>query len=214
MPEKPNEGNLNGAEGQDASQPLTPEQISSLQASLVDANKTIADLTKERSSLQSTKDKGINKIEAEIARIATYLNIKPEDVAQAQRTAILDDIVRERQTPSNPPVGNGIAEGATALDAQKVITEYGLDANDPEVLKTLLHPTPIIALGKLAIARAKTPSQTNAQTPPVEGQSPPANLTEADLRKQYQQEIAKIPRGRIKELSTVQAKYRQLGLKV
>jgi hypothetical protein len=216
MSEKPAEGNQLPDEGVAPATPL-PGNVQPLQGNVSDAvMKRLDALEAQNRGLQKGIDKRMDRdVMPTIQKLAKYLGVTEEQVVAAQRNAKLDELVANDLATPPQPISTARSDAtATIGDVQKVISEYGLDPNDPEVLKTLLVENPTVALGKLAIARAKNPESTSAQNPPLSnGKSLTTETTPEELRKQYQKEVAGF-RGNILKVSEIQARYRKLGLNI
>lgn len=209
--ENPAEGNPLPGDGVVPTAPLQMGNAQPLQGDVASLKKRLDDLDARTRSLQGEKDKRWDKeVMPVIKKLAQYLNLTDEQVIAAQRNLALDQLVESNMLTQQTQ--NPVAQvSAAKVDVQSVISEYGLDPNDPEVLKTLLTENPTVSLGKLAIARAKT-NQLPPQAPPAEGQ-PVTPDGVAELRAKYQKEVA-LWRGNIQKVSEIQAKYRKLGLPI
>lgn len=173
--------------------------------------------------VQSVKDKRIADIEkrlnsgqfAELEAMGAQI---PENVKWEYRLRELEE--RSAQ-PSRKETSQGSGATLTAQDVSKVISDFALDANSPEVLEALRGTYRSrdhfeATMARLAIARASKPNPSPAAAPVGEtGKTPSGNL-----QAEYQQEIQSIMKDtrageqRIRMLADLKMKYRAQGLNV
>ena len=148
----------------------SPVDGSALEAALARINKLEADLR----GLQSEKDKGVAKVGKRVSdleeQINRYEELKAEGLSpkRALREMQLDTLVQGQAVASPadvaPAAGAGTQGGATGVDYAAYAKSFGLDANDPDVLRaTLAESNPLKALDNL---RALSEARKNPASPP------------------------------------------------
>jgi hypothetical protein len=215
MPENPNEGNQ--PDGTQAANPAASSATGQLlPVDLKALEQRLESLESQNKALQSDKDRRIPKLEEQIKSLAKSLGVTdPEAVAKAQRDYVLDEVVRERLAPVSD---SGKPVQTPRVEVTAIASQFGLSLNDPQVIAALqpemseLQAT--IALGKVALAKAKTPSPNPAQLPSTPADTtppPPVNVNE--LVGKYKAEMLK-NRGNKSTMLAIKEKYRALGTPV
>lgn len=170
--DKPTQGKEPGA-SPPSSVPTAPEDVLN----------RISRLEARIASLQSGKDKGVNRVESlanelseRLDKYDQYLakNMTPE---QARRELAIDDLLasrgetRENLSPQDNPAGNR-QPSAASVDERAILTQLGLDANDEAVIAILNDKKDAVervaAFSNLAIER-----KTQAARQPTPGQAMP-----------------------------------------
>ena len=185
-------------------------------------------------SMQSDKDKAAFRAEAlskdnagQIAKIAQYLNLPVEQVQEAQRRSVLDDLVRERIDNSQPvvPAPSQVQQPTgTQVQLSDIDAALELPANDPRLtaLKIVHAGNPeayAVAAGKLKASFNPSPPSPVEQLPNVrpvqQQQQPTGNALQQEYDRRIR-EIAQTPNlsveQRIERNTNLKAEYRQKGL--
>jgi hypothetical protein len=201
MTEKPVEGNTDPDEGNVPTTPL-PETTQPLQGDVASLLKRLDDQDARLRALQSEKDKRWDKeVMPTIKKVAEMFNIPVEKVREVQRNAMLDKLIDADTLSATPTIGTS-QEQTAKVDVQHIISEFGLNANDPDVLKAITEKEPSIALGKIAVARAKQPSPTTLQSPPPSG-TPVAPKNEQALLAELQK-LQKTPSKNMERMKEIE----------
>ena len=170
--------NAEGSQGQGGSE--SSFDAKALQTLLEAQSKRLDEIDARSKALQSEKDRGVTKVQKQVDELkekfaeVEKLKARGMSVDEAFEQIELKDsinLIKEQllsQSAQPSTAGNGA--GAVA-DKAKVIAEYGLDGNDPEVIAELISKnfnSPLEAENaalKLAYRRAKpTPSSVAAST--------------------------------------------------
>lgn len=154
---------------------------SKLQTTIEALTKRLDEVDSRSKALQGDKDRGITKTKSEVEE----LKRKFAEIEKLKKTGLDEDAafhefsfreevtsLREQLSKLNSAQPSTAGNGAGAVvDKAKVIAEYGLDGNDPEVIAELISKnlnSPLEAENaalKLAYRRAKpTPSSVAAST--------------------------------------------------
>ena len=188
-----------------------------LQQSLDMLSKQIVEIDKRTKSLQSDKDRGTDKNRKEIQRVVAEVEkLKARGYSEddAFDRVELDGKIRRivQQLDDTPaqtqPTGNG---NGSAVDKASVLSQYGLNENDPDVAASLSGKfnSPLElenAALKVAYQRANKPSPDASASPAVQG-TPPGK---PDLKPAYIKEI-EANRGNRASIKAIQEKYRKQG---
>jgi len=207
------------------------QQLSSvaqkLQQSLDTLTTKVGEIDARTRTLQGDKDKGVKRALDEVsglkARIAEYEQLKERfgadgAVEQLELKQTLADIQTQLSkltgSVSTQAAGSGVGG---AVDAAKVIGEYGLDPKDPQVGLLLGNRYESVEQVELAIARhIKTqrtaPSPTDAQVP-ADTSGVPQPKDAGALKAEYIRQVT-AARGNKSIIKGLQARYSSLGVDV
>jgi hypothetical protein len=227
MSDKPNEGNLaelggagaNSTPSTTAGQPLEAD----LTVAIAKLQKTIDAQQGEINALKSGKDKAVDRVvksqEETFAKLAKYLNVDESQVREAQRQAVLDDLVSERLGGRQPasPIGGTVEKQSAAAELQIIDELLELPANDSRVTDLKLkYGSDITAYGreakKLKESFNQTPATPAEQIPPEGRAAVPAGMQQ--LQDDYLKELS-AARGKGNRFGdAIKDKYRKKGLNV
>jgi hypothetical protein len=183
MTDNPNEGNLEGVGGSGANQNPSAPAGQPLEADFTTLNATLVTLSKkleaqdgEIRALKSGKDKAVDRalseigpVKESIAKIAKYLKVDEEQVRIAQREAVLDALVDERNSGSQPlPVSGQDGEVGRVAELQNIETALGLPPNDPRVTDLKIKYATNPAAFALEGAKLKASLSSGQPTPAEE----------------------------------------------
>jgi hypothetical protein len=172
-----------------------------LQSALEAITKKVEEIDARSKALQGDKDRGVVKtnkdveeLKRKIAEIEKYRKAGFDDDSAIEEISFRDSvrILKDQIATLNPAsAGNG------AVDVAKVISEVGLDAQDPEVVaafagKQFTDPRDAeLAALKLAMRKANKPQPSDADrasspiSPPSPGKSSADLLADWDKVKKY-----------------------------
>lgn len=115
----------------------------SLQATLDSLNKKLGELDARTKSLQSDKDRGVQRTEREVnelkKKFAEVEKLKSrglsdddafEEVELRENIRLISQQLKANTPAQTSPAGNGNGQ---AVDRASVLSQYGLDENDPDV---------------------------------------------------------------------------------
>jgi len=177
----------------------------------------VSELTKELRGLQGRQDKADNKYQESLDRYQALLdkNLSP---AEAKATMAKEDEAKSKDQMLEEiykAVKSGKLSGVVGSDTQqtseatRLIQEFGLDANRPEVNAVLAQGLEGLALEN-ALLRLNKPKNA-ASAPPPKSASPILPPDGAALVNQYVEEL-KSAGTNMSAASDVRAKYEKLGL--
>lgn len=179
-------------------------------------------------ALQGDKDRGVTKARQEVddlkRKFAEIEKLKKsgldEDTA-FDELSFREDVRSLRQEISklNPAQPQAAGNGEKlAVDVAKVLADYQLDGNDPEVVEKVLkgnYSSPEqaeLAALKLAYRRANSTTPSPAASTALAGRpAVPANVEE--LTNNYKKDML-AARGKPSELDAIKAKYQKLGVNI
>lgn len=221
-PASPNAG---GSEGQGDSG--NSFDASKLQTTIESLMKRLDEVDARSKALQGDKDRAVNKASAEIddlkRKFAEIEKLKKAGLNEDDAFTELkfrDEIreVREKLSSINPaqpsPAGNG---NGLAVEQAKVLSEYGLDGNDPEVIEKVLKqpwksPAELENLAlKVAYKRATSSPPSPAASTSVQGV--PAGMSDTASLVQKLGEMQRTPSKYRKEIAEITAKLDARGWK-
>jgi len=132
----------------------------------------------------------------------------------AKKDKMLEEIYQKFVGPSSTP-SPGTGQGG-AVDAAKVVADYGLDPKDPNLAIVVNGHYPNQEAAELAVARyikaqRQAPNPTQAQAPAPTGGQPQAKDVE-ELKTEYIQKM-QAARGKPSEITRLRDEYRQKGVK-
>lgn len=199
---------------------------SKLQSAFDALTRKLDEVDARTKSLQGDKDRAVNKTKSEVddlkRKIAEIEKLKKSGLDE---DAALDEfsfreVVRDlkdqlgKLNPAQPqPAGNS---AGSAVDAAKVLSEFQLDGNDPEVVAQVLSKATEVeqvrAAAQLALKRAKPNDPSPASSTAVVGK-PAAQPDAAELTKNYIKEM-NAARGKPIELRAIKDKYIKAGVNV
>lgn len=175
-------GSPNSAGSQGAGDSNSSFDAAKLQTAFEALTKRLDEVDQRSKALQGDKDRAVNKTKSEVdelkrkfAEVEKLRKTGLDEDSAFEELSFRDEIrnVREQLSKLNPaqpnPAGNG---NGSAVDVAKVIEQYGLDGNDPEVVDKVLRGSLTaeqadIAALRLAYQRAKpsTSSPSAASAP-------------------------------------------------
>lgn len=227
------DGSATPASSQSQGQPLE----ANLAGEIAKLQKKLDAQDGEIRALKGGKDAAVDRMvkaqEQTLARLAKYLNVDENQVREAQRQSVLDDLIAERLSgdPSVPtiqgrvegadiPAGLRAVEAFSAADAIAEVERYNLSLNDPSFISLLrdkqLNRDKVkdYILGKVAPQPAASPA--TVVQPPAQSRAV-GEKSAAQLEADYQKEASAILQTRtgderIRAISQLKGKYRELGL--
>lgn len=216
-PAQPNAG---GSQGQSDS------NGSSASPSQSDLEKRLAYLETQYNALKSEKDRGISKVEKKVDSFEkkfaeVQLLMKERGISQDEaldRIRLRDEIDDLKaqiggSTAARPsPVGNGAGE---AVDKAKVLAQYGLNENDPDVAAQLQSESDVEKVA-LRVAFKRSQKQPDPAAAPATSASTQAT-NQGDLQAQYQKRLADMRaagRPSPMQIADLKAEYRKKGLDI
>ena len=237
----PNEGNPPQGEGGASAnskpsnpqgQPLEEPTLSQVSSELQRAMKMITDQQGEIKALKKGKDAAVDRVtksNAElIASIGQYLGKTPEEVQEAQRRSVLDDLVNERMNNAQPIAssqGSEPQQGTAGSFTDTIKQTLGLPSNDPRVtdldLKYGSDQNEYLRQALLLKDSFNKPVLTPAEQLPPSGSGGAGNsLTDtASLQAAYERDRSKLFETAkpgsdelIRKLSQLQDTYAEKGL--
>ena len=159
-----------------------------LQTTLETLTKRLEEVDARSKALQGDKDRGIAKTQNEVdelkrkfAEIEKLKKSGYDDDAAFEELGFREEVRSVKEQLSNlksapaQTAGNGDSQ---VVDAAKVIKDYGLDGNDPEVVEKVLkgeYKTPMeaeLAALKLAYRRATSAPPSAGAAPTLQGEAP------------------------------------------
>lgn len=233
MTDKPTESGELDVTGAEPTTPVTKEQsdqqtsadAAKLQSTLETLTKRVDEIDKSYRTMQGDKDRGVKRVERDLddlkKLIGEYETFKTrglepdaaiEEVDFRQSIRELKQTLQDLKGGSLPvKTGTGTAGGG-ADDADRLIEELGLSANDPEVVTALRGDSPTVAIARLAQRRASQPASHPAAAPPLTGGGGSTGGPES-LKNDYIREML-AARGKKMLLKEIKEKYRKLGAPV
>lgn len=226
-------GNSNGTAGTPT--PVSSEgksdssssfDASKLQSAFDALTRKLDEVDARTKSLQGDKDRAVNKTKSEVDDLKRKIaEIEKLEKSGLDRDTALDEfsfreVVRDlkdqlgKLNPALPqPAGNS---AGTAADAAKVLSEFQLDGNDPEVVAQVLSKVTEVeqvrAAAQLALKRANPNQPSPAAAGTLVGKpAPPPNVEE--LTKDYKKDMI-AARGKPSELRAIKDKYIKLGVNI
>lgn len=216
-PAQPNAG---GSQGQSDS------NSSSASPSQSDLEKRLAYLETQYNALKSEKDRGISKVEKKVDSFEkkfaeVQLLMKERGISQDEaldRIRLRDEIDDLKaqiggSTAARPsPVGNVAGEAA---DKAKVLAQYGLNENDPDVAAALQSESDV-EKAALRVAFKRSQKQPDPAAAPATSTSTQAT-NQGDLQAQYQKRLADMRaagRPSPMQIADLKAEYRKKGLDI
>jgi hypothetical protein len=217
-----------GAQPSATSSDTQPHHSSQASQAATDVAERIKRLEAMVETMQSNKDKGVNKALTEVGELRQTLGevqklikkgYSEDEAFEAIEAKKADDEFRQAVLELSKSLKSGSlpvqANGAQAKPSVIDVTELGLDANDPEVLANVLSQTdPKDAeLAALRLLRKRgTTNFTPAAASPVSGQpSRPAGVEQ--LTEQYYNDML-AARGKPDLLKSIKDKARKAGVPV
>lgn len=209
MSDNPNEGKPQTEGTAAANQPVSQGSGTPLSGDFTSLAKELSEIKSQLRSLQSGKDKAVDRIEE---RLAKYLGVEEDKVMDAQRRMALDDLLDERLQGAQQASGRANVPQAND-EVQTVINELGLDANNPQVLSVLTKKlSPVRTAIELAKLAQPSSAPTDAQRPPVQG-VPPTTPNQEALVAEYRAKVL-ANRGKRDVILALRAEYKQKGVPV
>jgi hypothetical protein len=223
--EKPDEGNPQEAGGgapaqpsASQAQPLTAD-LSALEQRLSQLEASNLRLKKENETLQSGKDKRWNEYEPLLSRLKAKYG--EDEVNGIERDALLDQLLAERRGQPQPTTLSParVDEPAAQVEAQKFVSQYNLDPNDPVVAAMLQRRYANEEAAELAVARivrSKLQPPPSVGPSPLGGQPQPPTKKVDELTAEYKKEMLATPRGAAGNAAreVLKSKYRGLGVDI
>ena len=219
-PAQPNAG---GSQTQSDSNGSNPSQAQSLDLVL----SRLDELDKRTRALQGDKDRGVSQgrkeVEALKAKIAEIEKLTKRGMTQdeafeyvSERDELLEAarILKSQQSASAQPntVGNG---NGAAHDKAKILAEYGLNENDPDVAAALQSESDV-EKAALKVAFKRSQKQPDPAAAPATSASTTATA-QGDLQAQYEKRLSDMRMaGRPSpiQISDLKAEFRRKGLEV
>jgi hypothetical protein len=200
----------NSAPSSDNTQPSSDN----LAVLVTNLSQNFTNLEKQVRSMQAGKDRAVTRVEKTVAEIAKLLGVDEGKVLEAQRSMVLDQLVKQQfGNAEEEPSGSGPAPQAR-VEMESIVTSLGLKANDPEVLAVSTRETDplklVVELGKIAIAKAKLPAMEDSQEPPKKGKSPSPKDMETLVGDYVKEVLANA--GKANVIRDIQRKYQELGV--
>ena len=234
MNEQPMEGNPGGGGELSATQPSSQTQGQPLEANLAE---TIAQLQRkidaqdgEIRALKSGKDKAVDRVvksqEETLAKLAKYLNVDENQVREAQRQSVIDDLISERlsgnqsATPIQGRVGEqdssaGLrtVESFSVADAIEQIEKYNLSANDADVIQLLRDRSLSKEKVKDYILAKVAPQPTPSPAGVVQGAARSGATVNTEALYSELQELSKNPtkRGAMERMTAIKKQLEEAG---
>lgn len=211
-PAQPNAG---GSEGGVSGGSFDPKK---LQEALTTFSKRLEEIDSRTKSLQGDKDRGVNKTRKELEEVKKQL---AEIEALKKRGLSEEEAIEEydfRQTVRQLREQPAAPVGSETVDVGKVIAEYGLDLNNPEVklaFEGKQFNSPVEVKAVVADLMKPKPTPTQAQLPAKPADKVPS--ADGDLQKAYEKELdvlRKAGRPNPAQISDLKAQYRKKGLEV
>ena len=187
------------------------------EAKLLERIRSLVESTIEK-KLQSQKDRRFDKIEKTLGDFQPVLEkvkdlLTPEQLEKVQRDLEWDEMKRRTGLSQTGQEQRGGSPQPAAVE-NSAVKALGLDENDPDVAAILREGGDTLRLAQVAIARASKPTPSPASAPAMGTPPPPSDKSPEQVMKEYQGELAKIPRGNILAVSELQSRYRKLGLRI
>lgn len=219
-PAQPNAG---GSQGQSDSNGSSASQSQSLETVL----SRLEELDKRTRALQGEKDRGVNQNKREVEELKTKIaeiekltkrGMTQDEAIEAlsEREELLEAarILRSQQSDKarTSPVGNGAGEAA---DKAKVLAQYGLNENDPDVAAQLQSESDVEKVA-LRVAFKRSQKQPDPAAAPATSASTQAT-NQGDLQAQYQKRLADMRaagRPSPMQIADLKAEYRKKGLDI
>lgn len=219
------------------------ESASASESPLAEMEERVKRLEGTMKSLQSGKDRGINKatkiakkaqsrteeLSEEIGKMQRYLE-EYGSIEQAARALAIDELLLEpaqgiTTSEVSPEVGSADQEPETEVSVdEELLTYMGIDPHDPGYVKRIqegedpLEAAKAIAREKAGVGtqEAQTEITTTAGVMPTGGGvgGSQATTAQAVLKKQYDQELQQIRRGDVNAIHQLKDKYRRKGLNI
>lgn len=164
-----------------------------LQSTLESLTKRLDEVDARSKSLQGEKDRGVKrttdeveKLKKQIAELEKYRKAGWDDDAAFEEMNFREEVRTLREQIANlqkASAGNG------GVDAAKVVVEYGLDPNDPDVIAEITarkwdNPERMeLEAARLAKKKQTKPKPTAADAPTSPAPPPPSSMTPQDIEK-------------------------------
>lgn len=176
-------------------------------------------LEHQTSSLQSVKDKAVDRYKKEVveplqdsfAKFAKYLNVDPETATKAQRAMVMDEIVNERlngfQTAKSPD--GTVRSAVNPVDTAAILKKVGIDENSPEAIQFMRSQFDNPDQAELEAYRMKNrpqPSPTPETKSALKGNPPRPDSVEEKLNNYKKEVIA--ARGNRAAIQSIKQKYK------
>ena len=219
-PAQPNAG---GSQGQGDSNSSSASQTQSLEAVL----SRLDELDKRTRALQGEKDRGVSKTQKDVEelknKIAQIDKLTKRGMSQdeafeyiSERDALLEaaELLRSQKSVSaqTSPVGNG---AGMAVDKAKILAQYGLNENDPDVQHALQSESDVEKVA-LRVAFKRSQKQPDPAAAPATSTSTQAT-NQSDLMAQYQKRLAEMratSRPSPIQISDLKSEFRKKGLDI
>lgn len=177
----------------------------------------VSELTKELRGLQGRQDKADNKYQESLDRYQSLLdkNLSPAEakatMAKEDKEKSKDQMLEEIYTAMKSGKLPGVVGSDTqqTSEATRLIQEFGLDANRPEINAVLAQGLEGLALENALLRLARPKNAASAPVP--KSASPILPPDEAALVKQYVEEL-KAAGTSMAAASAVRAKFEKQGL--
>lgn len=200
-------------------------------------------IEKMMSSLQSGKDRGINKAQAaaqdaqsrtaelaeEIGRMQEYLS-RYGSTEEAARNMAIDEALfsgsaGDIQSEVSQDGGSADQDQATDVGVDEELLAYmGINPKDPALIrliqegKSTLEAAKIVKRGESGVGAQASQAETGKAAGVISSAggavSGSATTAQAVLKQQYEQELQQIRRGDVNALVDLKKKYRSLGLDI
>lgn len=212
------EGKQDGGEIDESSQESSSssaqpsEDFAAIRQELAELKKLYTGIQKGNDKVNARVEQKVNDMAAQIGRI-TELAKAGKTPAEIEERLLLDDLLAERK--GNAPGAQQSANGAAEVQAQELVKELGLDANDKDVAEAVASGK-IANVIKIAMSKAKVPEADATTAPPLTlKEVPPGNVKA--LSAAYDKAVAELRGERRlnpRTLANLKSEYRKKGLNI
>ena len=214
-----------GADADPTPSPTTPQSSEENFADLIaNLQRKIDAQDGEIRALKSGKDKAVDRVvrsnEEMLAKFAKYLNVDENQIREAQRQSVMDELIEERMGGRNQtgPTLQGSGGGnGSQVELQYIDTALEFPENDSRVtdlkLKYGNDPVAYLREGMKLAQSLKTTSPTPAEQLPPQGGSASSSSAETAALIERFDLLAKSPTKNRDELKAIKAKLEARGWK-
>lgn len=210
---EPNEGNLEANEGATPKAALPAESQPS-QGDLTKMQAKLDELDKSYRALQSEKDRGVKRVEADVENIKEILRLQAKGLDEDEIIHRLNvKKLLEKGIQPEPVVQAPVAtarQDTYLVEAMSIVGDAGLDPTDAEVVKLMVAKASAVDYYKLANRKLKAPAPEGAGAPPMRPEGVPQQDLDA-LKNSYVEELNK-NRGNKTAILAIQDKFQKKGL--
>lgn len=177
---------------------------------------------------KSGQDRNVYRIEKEIEDIRSIVTQAGGDFSKVETDLRIGELTRQveelsggKQEPVAPGRANLSPEWVAAqADTEIILKEAGIAMNDPDYVafsaryagKVNAHDWKGLVQSWVDKGKKQRQSQPGAAF--SESSTPAADATPDELKTAYNEELAKIPRGRVTDVHNLKMKYRRQGLDI